>query len=71
MVKVEEPCKRVSAEDVIELLKLMNNEKAAGPSGITVELLKVCKKECVKRLTQVASDMLNGKKMPASWKKVI
>ena len=54
---------------MIEALKLMNNGKTAEPSGITVELMKVCEKECVKRLIKVAKDMLNGKKMPESWKK--
>ena len=44
MVKVEGQCERVSADDVIEALKLMNNGKTARPSGITVELMKFCEK---------------------------
>ena len=47
-VKVEGPCKRVFTEDVIEALKLMNKGKTAGPSGITIQLLKVCENECFK-----------------------
>ena len=57
MVKVEGPCETVSAKDLIEALKLMNNRKTIGPSGITVELLKVCEKKCVKRLTKVAKTL--------------
>ena len=48
ITKIEGPCEQVSTEDVMEALTLMNTEKAAGPSGVTVELLNVCKKESVR-----------------------
>ena len=66
---VKRPCKKVSVEDVLEAVKLMNTGKTTGPSGITVDLLKVCEKESILRLTKVANDMLNGKNMPKCWKK--
>ena len=66
--KVEGPCEQVSTEDVMEALILMNTGKA-GPSGVTVELLNVCKKESVRRLAEVANNMLEGNKMPESWRK--
>ena len=47
---------RVSIKEVLEALNLVNAEKAAGPSGVTVDLMKVCEKECVKILTTVAND---------------
>ena len=53
----------------MEALILMNTGKAAGPSGVTVELLNVCKKESVRRLAEVANNMLEGNKMPESWRK--
>ena len=69
MAKVEGPCENVSVEAVMEALNLMNAKKAAGPSGVTSDLLKVCEKESVNKLVRVANDMLEGKKMPESWRK--
>ena len=69
ITKVEGPCEQVSTEDVMEALVLMNTGKAAGPSGVTVELLNVCKKESVRRLAKVANNMLEGNKMQESWRK--
>ena len=69
ITKVEGPCEQVSTEDVMEAVILMNIEKAAGPSGVTVELLNACKKESVRRLAEVAHNMLKGNKMPESWRK--
>ena len=34
-----------------------------------MELLNVCKKESVRRLAEVANNMLEGNKMPESWRK--
>ena len=68
ITKVEGPCEQVFTEDVMEALVLMNI-KVAGPSGVTVELLNVCKKESVRRLVEVANNMLEGNKMPESWRK--
>ena len=42
--KVESPCEQVSTEGVMKSLVLLNTGKAAGPSGVTVELLNVCKR---------------------------
>ena len=69
ITNVEGPCEQVSTEDVMEALVLMNTGKAAGPIGITVKLLNVCKKESVRRLAEVANNMLEGNKMPESWRK--
>ena len=44
MVKFEGPCERVSAEDMLEAVKRMNTGNTAGFSGITFDLLKVCKR---------------------------
>ena len=47
----------------------MKAGKAVGPSGITSELLKVCKKESVKKLAHVVDDLFHEKEMPMRWKK--
>ena len=62
--KVEGPCIKVLIEEMTEVLNLINARKAAGPSGMTCEVLKVCEKEGVKRLAKVANDMLKRKNMP-------
>ena len=50
----------------MEAVDLINARKAAEPSGVTSELLKVCKKESVKRLAKVKNVMLKRNKMPGS-----
>ena len=41
----------------------MKSGKAAGPSGVTSELLKVCQDENVKKLAAATDDLLQGKQM--------
>ena len=55
--------------NVMEAFAVMNKGKTAGPSGVTVDLLNVCKKKSVRRLADVANNMLGGNKMPECWKK--
>ena len=69
ITKVEGPCEQVSTEDFMKGPALMNTGKASGPSGVAVELVKVCKKKSVRRLAEVANNMLEGNKMPESWRK--
>ena len=69
ITKVEDLCEQVSTVDVMEAFTLLNARKAAGPSEVTVELLNVCKKESVRRLAEVANNMLEGNKMPECWRK--
>ena len=52
-------------EDVLEA------GKHAGPSGITVDLLKMCEKQSILTLTMVANDLLNGKICLKVGKRVI
>ena len=54
----------------MEALNLMKNQKkAARPSAITSELLKVCKNGRVRKLSEVANDLLEGKRMLRSWRR--
>jgi len=69
-MKSEGPCEKVTLEDVLEALRLMKIGKAAGPSGVTSDLLKVCGIESVKRLAYVANDMLQGNSMSESWRRI-
>ena len=65
----EGPCESVSEEAVKDALNKMKSGKAAGPSGVTADLLKVCGEDGVKRLTEVANGLLDGMRLPESWRK--
>ena len=56
------PCEKVSVKAVTKALNLMKTGKAAGPSDVTSEVLIVCKDESVKKLAQVADDLLLRKR---------
>ena len=47
----------------------MSVGKADKPSGVTSDLLQVCKNDSGKKLPAVAVDLLQEKKMPESWRK--
>jgi len=49
--------------------QLHEKQKAAGPSGVTSDLLKVCGIESAKRLASMVNDMLQGNSMPESWRR--
>ena len=54
----------LSVKAVMEALNLMKLRKAAGPSGVTSELLKICEDKSAKKFAEVADDLLQGKEMP-------
>ena len=61
IIKVEGPCEQVSTEDVMEALVLINTGKAAGPSGVSVELLNVCKKRVCEKIGRSCKQYAVGK----------
>ena len=61
ITKVEGPCEQVSTEDVMEALVLINKGKAAGPSGVSVELLNVCKKRVCEKIGRSCKQYAVGK----------
>jgi len=63
VMKNEGPCEKVTQEDVLEALRFMKNGNAVGPSGVTIDLLKVCGIESTKRLVNVANDVPQGNSM--------
>ena len=66
---VEGPCESITLAEVEKALRCLKKGKAAGPSGITTEMIQACEEECLPVLKQVAQDMLDGGQMPASWRK--
>lgn len=65
------PCENVTTNSVENALGRMKSAKAAGPSGVTADLLKFLAEDSVERLADVANDMLSGLKMPDSWRKSV
>ena len=63
--KIEGPCEKMSLKAVAEALYLMKQGKAARPSGVAFHLLKVCKNDNVKKLAEVADELLQGKSLKA------
>ena len=49
----------------------MKTRKAAAPSSITSEWLKVHKDDRVKNLGEMADDLLQEKEIPESWRRSI
>ena len=60
---------KLYVKSVMEALNLVKTGKAAGPSDVTSELLKVCQDESVKKLPEMADDLLKGIEMHESWRK--
>ena len=57
--KNEVPCEKVSVKAIVETLNLVKAGNVAGPSGVTFELLKVCKYNSVKKLAEVLTNCCN------------
>ena len=64
---IEGPVDIVSVEEVREAIQRMKMGRAAGPSGVPVEVIKECGLETM--IARIATDMLNGGSMPDSWRK--
>ena len=64
---IEGPVDIVSVEEVREVIQRMKMGRAAGPSGVPVEVIKECGLETM--IARIATDMLNGGSMPDSWRK--
>ena len=67
-VPVEGPVRKVETGEVRKAVQEMKNGKAAGPSGVNSEMLKIAEGLTVEQLTKVANSMLEGKEMPTMWK---
>ena len=52
----------------MKALNFLKTRKAAKPSGITFKLPKVCKNDSLKKLTEMANYLIQGKEMPKSWR---
>jgi hypothetical protein len=63
----EGPVMEVTKEEVRIAMNKMKVGKAAGPSGVPVEVMKICR--CEEQLAKVINGILRGERMPESWRK--
>ena len=61
----------VDEKGVLNLLKGMNVNKAAGPDGIPNKILKACAEEVAPALTIIFQESLNTGQLPSDWKEAI
>ena len=61
----EGPCEKETERMVEEALGRMRKGKAAGPNGVTADLVG---EDCIKRLTDVTNGLLGGARMPKIWR---
>ena len=64
--KIKGQAEFITTEDVIVALKTKNG-KAAGPSGLTVEMLKARGVRVAESLAGVCSSIVSSGKVPDSW----
>ena len=67
--QVEGPVWEVTVEEVRKAMAKMKMNKAAGPSGVPIEAIRLCELEI--SLAKIGNDMMSGKRMPASWKRSV
>lgn len=65
--KVAGPTEDVTADEVTKAMKKMKNNKAPGPSGLTVDLLKATGRTGVAELTEVMKNFFESERMPEEW----
>ena len=65
---VEGPIEEISLEEVRAAIKIMKPRKAAGPSGVTTDLLKFAGETGVKELLQIFQEIFQKCECPAKWR---
>ena len=60
---------QVSCDEVIELIDKLKPNKSPGPDEMFAIVLKECKEELSRPLTQLFNQLLNESVVPDSWKK--
>ena len=66
-VKVEGPVKEITEKEVETAINAMKQGKAAGPTGLTSELLQAAGNVGVREMTNIMNELLRGEKVPRDW----
>ena len=64
---VEGPIKRVSQEEVVKAMGEMKAGKAAGPSGVSVEMIVASGEIGISVMMELCQGVLDGRGMPNDW----
>ena len=64
---VERPADMISKEEVRQAIQDLKVRKAAGPSGVTGEMIKAAGEQAVDWLTSICNRILKEEAIPASW----
>lgn len=64
--RVVDAAYKVDIEEVSRAMNNMNNEKANGPSGVILEMVKIGEEPCLSSLTTVFNVLFAGK-LPEEW----
>ena len=62
-------CEPVTIEEVREAMNKMKWKKAAGPTGVSVEILKAAGLEGIEWITEVCNAVIRDGRIPEDWKK--
>lgn len=65
---VNQDVREVTIEEVIDTVKYMKNNKAAGPGGMPIELIKNSPIVTVEAIARLFTDCLEGGEVPEEWK---
>ena len=65
----EGDCELITEQEVREALNKMKKWKAAGPSKVTVEMLKAAGSEGIKWLTELFNSVITERKIPDDWRR--
>jgi len=68
VAKVEGPLKEITEEDVKAALEGVKKGKAAGLTGVTIDLLQAAAMVGLRELTNIMNDKMYGEKIPEDWK---
>ena len=63
----QRPLRKITEVEVEAALKGMKKGKAAGPSGLTSELLQAAGKVGIRELRNIFNDLLEGEEIPKDW----
>ena len=64
---VEGPADMISKEEVRQAIQGLKVRKAAGPSGVTAEMIKAAGEQAVDWLTSICNRMVKEEVIPESW----
>ena len=57
----------IAEEMISKAIAKMKTGKAAGPSGIVIEMIRLAGKEIIKSITNLANRIMKERRIPSDW----